>query len=84
MAAPDPLEALRLEAAPVEPRPEFAEALRRRIEAALQRGGQTVSEVGYITIEVPDAERARTSSASVAWTVRPRVAATSRTGRAST
>jgi predicted enzyme related to lactoylglutathione lyase len=72
MAAPDPLEALRLEAAPVEPRPEFADALRRRIEAALKRGGQTVSEVGYITIEVPDAERARTFFGSLlGWQFTP-------------
>jgi predicted enzyme related to lactoylglutathione lyase len=63
MARPDPLDALRLNVVPVQPRAEFASVLRGRIEAALgpEKGGQPmdVSEVGYITISVPDAERAR-------------------------
>ena len=35
--APDPLDALRLPIVPVEPRPEFADDLLRRIEIAVSR-----------------------------------------------
>lgn len=64
MARPDPLNALRLTVTPIAPRPEFAAELRRRIEAALTtiaEGGGTMrmSEIGYVTMGFPDAERAR-------------------------
>jgi catechol 2,3-dioxygenase-like lactoylglutathione lyase family enzyme len=44
---PDPLDALRLPLVPVEPRPEFAEALLRRIEGRTAPAGRTTATVRY-------------------------------------
>lgn len=81
MASPDPFDVLRLgDDVAISPRPEFALALRRRIESALgrtARGGPTMagrktSEVGYITIRVPDAERAQSFYGAVlGWEFTP-------------
>jgi predicted enzyme related to lactoylglutathione lyase len=64
MTGPDPLDGLRLPLSSIEPRSAFAHDLRRRIETALDqtpREGEPVvmSELGYFTITVPNAESAR-------------------------
>jgi predicted enzyme related to lactoylglutathione lyase len=75
----DPLEGLRLPVVPIAPREEFVAGLRRRLEAALsgiqrKEDSMTTSEVGYITIGVPDAERARTFYDSLLrWEFQPTI-----------
>lgn len=83
----DPLDALRQPVTPIAPDPAFAAALRRRLAAALSditqeetvpdivtrsRNGARRGDISYITLAVPDADRARDFYGSVlGWTFAP-------------